>query len=84
MLHCLCRREKNRIAARQSRARKLQCLMSLQTDVAALQHANALLQAKIEEVAEQATDAQRHYLHLKVAMHPWLDVLQAICHLAPL
>lgn len=61
-----CRREKNRIAARDSRARKMQTLVNLRTDVASLHNANEQLKAKISEVTEQATVAQQLYWQLKV------------------
>lgn len=61
-----CRREKNRIAARESRARKLQCLTNLQTDVAALHNANEVLRQRIDEVTEQAAMAQQLFAQLKV------------------
>ena len=44
----------------------MQCMANLQSDVAALQSANAMLHARIEQVVEQATVAQQHYQQLRV------------------
>lgn len=63
------RREKNRIAARDSRARKLQCLTNLQKDLTALKNANADIENQLSQVQAKASVVQQDHNTLKVS--PW-------------
>ena len=62
-----CRREKNRIAARVSRARKAESLHGLQRDLANLRVANAELRQRVDQVSKHAEILGGNSAILKVA-----------------
>ena len=61
------RREKNRIAAQASRARKLKSLLNLQHDMETLQRANASMLEQLSQIQAKAVVAKQSHMTLKVS-----------------